>query len=194
MLSRPADNNFLSFDQLTHNNQIFIDVNANPLSQMKRPEDYDDLLKVSGRWGTRIENFDATSGSGNHREDGIDINNESRLVTFCNGHVQAGKKGVAITNKGGNSGTLFDDVVIVAPYGRFVDIEDGNHSDQSWKKTTGTFYRNVRRADGKPVRYAWGRADRATFQDTNVKVVWWYTLALHVYVYVKQIFYPSNKK
>ncbi len=194
MLSRAPDKNFSSFDQPEHNLQTFEFVNANPASQMKRPEDYDDLLKVSGRQGTAIYNFDATSGSGKHREDGIDINNECTSVRFVHGRVQAGQKGVAITNKGGNFATLFENIVIIAPYGKFVDIEDGNHSDQSWKKTTLTLYKNVRRADGKPVRYAYGRADKASFVDTDVKVVWWYTAALHVYVYVKQLFYPSNKK
>lgn len=193
MLSRTPDKNFISFASDGDNGKTFDRLNGDPRAESLLPRDYDDLIKVSGRTGLTLTQFTAAS-DGTHREDGIDINNESVHCTFRSGVIQAGKKGVAITNKGGNIDTRFENIVIIAPYGKYVDIEDGNHSDQSWKKTTGTIYNKVKRLDGKPVRYAYGRADKASFVDTDVKVVWWYTAALHVYVYVKQLFYPSNKK
>jgi len=194
MLSRTPDNNGTSYDQPEHDGRTFSHMNYDPVQSGRDPTQVDDILKVSGRSILTITDFIAATAGGVHREDGVDLNNGCYRCAFVRGTVQAGKGGVAITNKGGNCLTLFRDIVILPPYGRFTDIEDGNHSDQSWKKTTLTLYDNVHRADGKPVRYAWGRADRATFTNTKVKIVWWYTIALHVYVYVKQIFYPSDKK
>lgn len=162
-------------------------IDCDPRIQGLLASDYDDLLKVSAKRDVDLEDFAAVS-DGTHKEDGVDLMNECERVNFRRGRVQAGRKGVAITNKGGNRDCTFEDILILPPYARFVDIEDGNHADQSWRKTTGTVYRRVRRADGAPVRYAWGRADRAQLLEGRYRIVWWWVLVLHGYVYAKHWF------
>lgn len=191
-MSRDRDLNFFNFPAAGANGDPgapahYPGLNCDPRSVGANPADYDDLLKVSAKHDLRITDFNATS-DGMHKEDGIDLMNRCERITFEGGRVQAGRKGVAITNKGGNRDCTFRDIVILPPYGRFVDIEDGNHADQTWHKSTRTTYDNVRRADGAPVRYAWGRADRARLLNGRYRIVWWWTAVLHLYVYAKHWF------
>lgn len=144
----------------------------------------DDVLKLHAQHGLIVSNFRAGVG-GAHLEDGIDCNDRNVNCILEDGAIGAGRKGVAITNKGGNVGLTFRRLTIYPPYGKHCDIEDGNHSDQSWNKTTGTTYDEVVRLDGQPVRYAWGRADRAELRNGNYRIMWGWSLCLHVYVYLK---------
>jgi len=162
-----------------------VEVDCDPRHAGIDPATKDDLLKCSAKHDVLVRNFVAVS-DGTHKEDGIDLMNESERVVFENGRVQAGRKGVAITNKGGNRDCTFRRVVIEAPYGKFTDIEDGNWADQSWRKTTGTTYDEIARSDGKPVRYAWGRAARARLLHGQYEIVWGWTILLHLYVYAKR--------
>lgn len=161
-------------------------LNCDPRANGDSPAAYDDLLKVSGKTDVVVRDFLAAS-DGTHKEDGIDLMRESARVVFRHGTVQAGRAGVAITNKGGNSDCTFEDILIIAPYGKYVDIEDGNWADQSWRRGTGNVYRRIRRADGQPVRYAWGRAGKARLVDGQYRIVWWWVAVLHLYVYGKRL-------
>lgn len=154
------------------------------LDSGRRLQDIDDVLKIHKQHGLIVQHFRAGQG-GMHLEDGIDAQNRNVNCIVQDGRVGAGRKGVAITNKGGNVGMTYRRLVLTAPYGRHVDIEDGNHSDQVWDKTIGTTYDEVVREDGQPVRYAWGRAQRAELRNGNYRICWGWTLALHLYVYAK---------
>lgn len=188
-MSRDTDLNYYNVPESGEPGRprVYPGLDCDPRSEDIVPATRDDLLKCSAKHDVEIVDFAAVS-DGTHREDGIDLMNECERVVFRRGRVQAGRKGVAITNKGGNRGCTFEDILIVPPYARFVDLEDGNHADQSWRKTAGTDYRRVRRADGAPVRYAWGRAERAGLLEGRYRIVWWWTAVLHLYVYAKHWF------
>lgn len=144
------------------------------------PGQYDDLLKVSGKQNLVIRDFEVR---GVGIEDGIDCNRLCENVLFENGKVDSGKD-LAFTIKGGCRNIHLKNILITRP-GNHCEIELGNHSDQSWNKTTGVILENVRRADGKPVRVAWGRADKPKVIGGNVKFCWGWTVLLHFYVYLK---------
>jgi len=188
-VSKDRDNNGISYatPETWHSTVDGIDFDALLESQGRDLATIDDPVKIHKQRGLILQNFKAGVG-GRHIEDGIDAQNKNVNCTVQNGRIGAGRKGVAITNKGGNVGMTFRRLVICAPYGRWCDLEDGNHSDQVWDKTTGTTYDEIAREDGQPVRYAWGRADRAELRNGNYRICWIRTIALHLYVYAKQLF------
>ena len=187
-MSRDTDRNYYDLPEsgTPAAPRVYEYLDCDPRTAGVDPATRDDLLKISRKHDVAVRAFAAAS-DGSHREDGVDIMNESERILLENGRVQAGRRGVAITNKGGNRGVTCRRLLIVAPYGRFTDIEDGNWADQSWRKTTGTVYDEIARADGQPVRYAWGRADRAQLRNGKYRIVWWWTAVLHLYVYTKRL-------
>lgn len=188
-MSQDKDNNGISYATPATWGKVAdgCDYDALLESQGRDLTQVDDVVKIHKQHGFTLQNFKAGLG-GRHIEDGIDAQNLNTGVIVQDGRIGAGRKGVAITNKGGNQFMTFQRLVICAPYGRWCDLEDGNHSDQVWDKTIGTIYSEIVREDGKPVRYAWGRSHRAELLKGNYRICWGWTLCLHVYVYAKHHF------
>lgn len=178
-MSHDTDNNFWVIPE---SDRTYEDLNCDPRATGAIPANYDDLLKGSAKRNVTVRRF-VSESDGTHKEDGIDLNNECDRIVFEDGRVGSGR-GVAVTIKGGSCNTELRRIVITRS-GRHCDIEIGNHSDQSWKISSGTLLEDVVRADGEPVRVAWGRGSRPTIIGGNVKINWSWTVALHVYVYAK---------
>lgn len=182
-MSQDRDNNFY---QLPESDRDYRNLNCDPRAQYGGqidPAAFDDLLKISAKRNVTVHGFVAEAG-GLHIEDGIDLNNECRNIELAYGRVGAGRKGVAVTIKGGSCEITLRNLHITEP-GRGCDIEIGNHSDQSWRKCQGIVLEELERADGRPVRVAWGRGDRPTIIGGNVQIAWGRTVLLHLYVYAK---------
>lgn len=175
------DNNYY---QLPESDRDYDGLDCNPPAG--DPTRYDDLLKISAKRNVTVRYFKA-EGDGSHYEDGIDLNRECRNVILMDGRVGAGQKGVAVTIKGGSSDIKLVRQLVTRP-GRHCDIEIGNHSDQSWKSCDGIELEDCLRSDGQPVRVAWGRGSRPKIIGGNVRIVWWWTAVLHLYVYAKHWF------
>lgn len=175
-----------NFYNLPESDRGYKKLNCNPLAVGMSPAGFDDLLKVSDKRNVVVREFIAES-DGTHFEDGIDVNHECENIQFIDGRAGSGTKGVAVTIKGGSCNVSLERVVVTKP-GRHCDIEIGNHSDQSWKSCDGTALRDVVRADGQPVRVAWGRGRKPRIEGGNVRIVWWWTAVLHLYVYGKHFF------
>lgn len=182
-MSQDRDNNYW---QVPESGREYAGKLLNPANGGYDPAGFDDLCKVSQKHDVTVRDFVAESGK-KHIEDGIDVNNNCERILFKDGRVGAGRKGVAVTIKGGSSSISLEGVVVTDP-GRHCDIEIGNHSDQSWKPCERIFIADCRRADGQPVRVAWGRGSRPIIRGGNVRIVWWWTVALHLYVYAKHYF------
>lgn len=178
-MSKDSDRNYY---QLPESDRDYDGLDCNPPSI--DPERYDDLLKISGKRNVTVRFFKA-EGDGYHFEDGVDLNRECADVVLMDGRVGAGRKGVAVTIKGGSCDTQLVRLIVTRP-GRYCDIEIGNWSDQSWKSCDGTIIEDCLRSDGQPVRVAWGRGARPKITGGHVKIVWWWTIALHAYVYAKR--------
>lgn len=172
-----------NYYQLPESDRDYDGLDCDPRSKLLKPSAYDDLLKISAKHNVTVRYFKAES-DGTHREDGVDLNNECANVVLMDGTVTAGQKGVAVTIKGGSCRTKLVRLVIDRP-GRHCDIEIGNHSDQSWKSCDGTVIEDCLRADGQPVRVAWGRGSRPKVTGGHVEIVWGWTVVLHLYVYAK---------
>lgn len=148
-----------------------------------RAEDFDDILKLSHVHNVTVRNCDVLP-RGIQREDAIDIMRESRNVYIEGGRIAAGKK-YAVTVKGGSDAVLLRDIEIVRPGGGWekVDIDIGNDSHVSPKKTGTVTITNVFRTDGKPVRIrvGWAKKPRI-FGPSKYKVLFWQSLGLKLYV------------
>ncbi len=178
-----TDNNYYQLPESDRDYRNLVCDPRKDLGGQMDPADFDDLLKISAKRNVTVHGFKAEAG-GRHIEDGIDLNNECHNIELAYGQVGAGRKGVAVTIKGGCSEITLRSLLITEP-GRGCDIEIGNHSNQSWRKCQGIVLEDLERADGRPVRVAWGRADRPTIVGGNVQIAWGRTVALHLYVYAK---------
>ena len=152
------------------------------------PEQYDDILKLSHVEGANINNC-IINPSGGNREDGIDIMRFCRSIYIGNCQVGAGKL-YAFTIKGGSSQIDLSNVTIIRGGGSIekVDIDIGNYSDNAKGKTTDVRIVNCKRSDGKPIRVRVGWADRPVVIGGNVKILFWQSLLLKIYVYIKNLF------
>lgn len=181
-MSQDTDNNYFN---LPESDRDYDALDCDPRNQGLSPAEYDDLLKISGKRNVTVRYFKAES-DGTHKEDGVDLNRECSDIVLMDGRVGAGG-GVAVTIKGGSCKTQLVRMLVTRP-GRHCDVEIGNHSDQSWKSCDGTVLEDCLRTDGKPVRVAWGRGSRPKIIGGNVRIVWWWTAVLHLYVYAKHYF------
>ena len=152
------------------------------------PENYDDILKLSHVEGANINNC-IINPSGGNREDGIDIMRFCRSIYIGNCQVGAGKL-YAFTIKGGSSQIDLSNVTIIRGGGSIekVDIDIGNYSENAKGKTTDVRIVNCKRSDGLPVRVRVGWADRPVVIGGNVKILFWQSLLLKIYVYIKNLF------
>lgn len=154
------------------------------------PSQFDDILKISCASRVNVTNT-AINLRGGNREDGVDIMRISEDINFRNCDVGAGAK-YAFTIKGGSSRISLQDVTITRPGGGIerVDIDLGNFSDRDYGPTTKVALINVTRLDGKPVRVRVGNADAPQIIGGNVKVLIIQSLALKLYVWIKNKFIP----
>lgn len=150
------------------------------------PHAYDDCLKISNALNVVVKQCQINIG-GKNREDGVDVMRYSRAIYFQHCTVQAGD-GYAFTIKGGSDNVVLSEVVIVGPRGKEgVDIDLGNFSETVPDAKTGKVHLlGVSRADGQPVRVRVGWAEKPVVCDGNVKILFWQSIALKVYVRVKR--------
>lgn len=146
---------------------------------------YDDIFKLSRCKSVTLIGC-KIRGGGMNREDGVDINNECGHIAFHACDVEAGAK-YAFTIKGGSYVVVLSDVVITRP-GKYVDIDLGNWSDQSCKKTDAVILSSVTRSDGKPVRVRVGHAQMPVIKGGNIKILRTQSILLKAYVYAKMLF------
>jgi hypothetical protein len=179
-----SDVNFRSVSDTTDVNIIDEVIDA------PSPSQFDDILKISCALRVNVTNTTINSRGGN-REDGVDIMRISEDIYFKNCEVGAGQK-YAFTIKGGSSRITLQDVTITRPGGGIerVDIDLGNFSDRDYGPTTKITLTNVTRSDGKPVRVRVGNAEAPLIIGGNVKVLILQSLALKLYVWIKNKFIP----
>ncbi len=154
----------------------------------ENPGLYDDILKVSHCDNAVFADCIVNPDGGN-REDGVDVMRDSYDVSFNRCRVGAGDK-YAFTIKGGSNMIFLTDVVITRPGGGWerVDIDLGNYSSTTPNSKTGrVVLTNLRREDGKPVRVRVGWADRPYISEGNVKVLFWQSIFLKIYVAVRRL-------
>lgn len=182
-MSKP-DNNFLSFADeigITH-----AGLHIDPREEGKNPADFDDLLKISHCANVKIERF-TVLGGGLQRENAIDLNRECYGVVLKDGTIEAGRQN-AITIKGGCTDTVLCRLVIIRAGGN-CDVELGNHSDQSAKRTTRTYLHDVARSDGKPLRVTVGNADwPIATGSTRIERQYFRSYRLKAYLLLKRLF------
>lgn len=181
-MSKP-DNNFLSFADQT--DVTHAGLHIDPREEGKNPADFDDLLKISHCTTLTIQRF-TVLGGGLQRENAIDLNRECNDVTLKDGTIEAGKQN-AITIKGGCKLTKLARIVIIRAGGN-CDVELGNHSDQSDKRTTHTYLLDVARSDGKPLRVTVGNADWPICRGTTIERQYFRSYRLKAYLLLKRLF------
>ena len=141
------------------------DVQLSPEESAK----YNDLLKFSKTTNCKVGKISVTGGQ--QIENAIDMNNECANISLGDVYLEEGREN-ALTIKGGCDNIYIGNLVIKPGIGH-CDIELGNWSDQSKKKTTNVVIGRVARTDGKPVRVRYGWADKPVIHDGNVE---WQTL------------------
>jgi hypothetical protein len=150
----------------------------------KNSEDYDDILKASGKDPVTVNYANINLLGGRNREDGIDIN-KCDNVTLNGINVRAGHK-YAVTIKGGCSNVLLKDILVYQGLSyEGVDIDIGNWSDQSMKQCNRIVLANLRRTDGEPVRVRVGHSERPIIEGGNVRILFWKSLTLKAYLLLK---------
>ncbi len=147
------------------------------------PQNWDDTLKLSNVTGAVVEMSTILGG----REDCIDIMRGSASVLIYSCELYPTGE-YAITIKGGCVGVVMENIVLYGG-GKETDIDLGNWTAVNFDKTENIFIRNVRRADGKPVRVRVGHATKPIIEGGNVKIdhlgsvllkaYWWARFGLH---------------
>lgn len=150
-----ADNNLLSYNGPHDNNRAVV------LNETVYGEGYDDAIKLT----TKLENFDLEAGIvEGGSEDVVDINNESHHIDVSiagwksNGQYNA-------TIKGGSHDIRLNGLIIT--HGKKVDVDLGNWSDQSDKKTY-NIELALRSIGGRKIKVRVLKADKPTFINSDV--------------------------
>lgn len=135
---------------------------------------YDDIFKVSHCQICTWEDVVVTAG--HQKENAQDVQRNSWLNRFRRLVLDAGKQG-AILVKGGSSHNKWDDVLIRTASGH-TDVMIGGYSGQSRGTSENNTFNNIRRKDGKPVRYAFTffRARKPKFTNSKVEYQFWWSL------------------
>lgn len=180
-MSKKPDRNFRSISDVT--GYTLEHELIDPRAQGIDPAGFDDLLKLSNARDVLVSHC-AVRGGGLQRENAIDLNRNCSGVVIRDCAVEAGRQN-AITIKGGTKNTILQRVTIERPGGN-CDIELGNFSDQSFERTTGTFISSVTRLDGQPVRVRCGHADWPLVTNSNVRILYFQSYRLKLYVWAKQ--------
>ena len=149
----------------------------------ERPQDFEDVLKISACRECRWEHFQVVSGAPCNREDGIDISYLCDQVVLQNFSVDAGLL-YAITIKQARNVTLRNGV-IHRPGGGWerVDIDLGNRSQYRELRTKHVLIDGMSRADGEPVRVRVGHADKPTLRNGIYDVLTLQSWGLKGYVW-----------
>lgn len=168
------DANGYTIDAGGPNPQTVTELPADNIFMPADASQYSDILKFSGRQMFSLTNAKVSQG----REDCVDINNKCANITVQGMFAVDGSGKQVLTIKG-ESRDIFISGVIVKP-GSKTDVEIGNWSDQSKKKST-NIHVDLRRADGKPVRVVIGHADNVHL-GPNCKKDAWKSFLLTVYM------------
>jgi len=149
----------------------------------ERPQDYEDILKVSACRRCRFEDMTVTTTEPCNREDGIDISYLCDDIVFDNFRVDAGRL-YAVTVKQCRN-ILLQNGTIGRPGGGWerVDIDLGNRSQYRSLRTTDVVIDNVHRLDGQPVRVRVGHADRPTLRNGIYDVLTLQSIGLKAFVW-----------
>lgn len=171
-----ADKNFRSYADV---NGVTIE---NEYIAPPKADVYDDTLKFSNADNVVVSNCSVVGG----REDCIDINRgcEGIIIEGCDLYP-CGEYGMTI--KGGSHDITIKDVKFFG-HAHDYDIDIGNWSDQSDRRTTGVKLINVRGTTDEPVtvRVLWG--DRPTIIGGNIKLTVVPQLAVVVYRFFRKFF------
>lgn len=179
-----ADKNYLSLEERL--GEIIVVGDLTPDSP-----DFDDTLKVWKCVGCEIKGG-TIQGS---REDCIDIGRESHRNTFRKLQLYSNGE-YCVTLKGGSDDNEFQNIT-VGRHGSVVDIEIGNWHSYNFERSTGTrFVGPIRASDGKPVTYCYRLGCRPTIVEggVNVKHLWWRSIGLTVYWWVKYVWHALLKR
>lgn len=151
---------------------------------------YDDIFKVSHCVGCAFNGVEVNAGK--QRENAQDLNRESCDNTFRSLVLDAGGQG-AILAKGGSSDNTWDDVLIRQATGHS-DVMIGGYSGQSRATSRNNRFNNIRREDGKPVRYAYTfiRAHRPRFTNSNVEFQFCWSLVRTIYTELRYLLDAVN--
>ena len=149
------------------------------------PENYDDILKFSNVQNANVYDCDINPKGGN-KEDGVDINRFCKNIRMVKTSIRSGEK-YAVTIKGGSEDILLQNVIILGRGKEGVDIDIGNYSDSTMKKSQNIMLANVNRADGKPVTLRVGHAKNIFITDSNIKKLRFQSIGLKLYVYFKYL-------
>ena len=161
---------------------------ADQLFSPDDPTEWDDIVKVSHCEGLTFRHCIINPEGGN-REDGVDIMRKSHLIEFYNCRVGTGKR-YAFTIKGGSDMISLANVTVTGRQGtEGVDIDIGNFSHTLPNVKTGRVYLdNVGRSNGQPVTVRVGWAPWPVVTGGNVKVLFWASMGLKLYVLFKRLF------
>lgn len=181
-MSLTPDKNYRSIADTT--NYKLVDTVVAP----EDPQEYDDILKISGSSYVTVADC-IVNPTGGNREDGVDIMRESKHIQFFNTRVGCGGK-YAFTIKGGSDDVLLADVVVTGNPGKEkVDIDIGNYASTCPDVKTGrVILDNVTHETGRTVLVRVGWAKWPVIKGGNVKVLFWQSLGLKIYVFFKRLF------
>jgi hypothetical protein len=172
-----SDQNFLSYADVDGLDlpELVLDLPAHGIDASQ----YDDILKLSHACNIHIGRLIIKTG-GRQRENAIDFNRECQHIRIDYAEIEAGQQN-GLTAKGGcediGVGTL-----CYLRAGGHCDIELGNWSDQSKKRTTGVVIERAYRMDGQRVRVRVGNGDWPTIKAGNVKRLWLQSLLLKLWL------------
>ena len=178
MKTKDVDNNYMS---LADTSDVFLTMLLLP-RKGDNPTDYDDTLKFSKAESCGIDSSYIIGGT----ENAIDMNRECRWITVRDTTLVGGDH-CAVVIKGGCEFVTLQGVLI-RPGGGAYEIELGGWSDQSRKKTRQVHLLHVMRTDGKPVRVVVGNAEKPSVVGWNVKILFWRSLGLKLFVWAKGLF------
>ncbi len=178
-----SDKNYKSYDGPQEDVRNVV---LDPTGAGWAPGSWQDTCKFNRRRGLAFEEFTIINGG---TEDGIDASCRNVGNVFHKFVVSAGDKYV-MTLKGSSCDNTFMDWKITQP-GKWVDIQIGNWHDDDpksidenfspWANSSGNEFVNIRRMDGKPVRYAYRFGCKPAFSASNAKHLWWMSIGLSVY-------------
>ena len=176
-----TDRNYLSYAD--RDGVVLEDTSIDPeLDGINSRLAFDDILKLSHATNFTGRRLSVYGGS----ENALDMNRGCENVLIEDSHLSGGAQ-CSMVIKGGCRNITLRDVILHDPAESSYDIELGGWSDQSQDQTEGITLDHVARADGAPVRVVLGNAAMPRIIGSNVKVLFWRSLALKGYILVKRL-------
>jgi hypothetical protein len=177
-MSAGTDNNYASFAD--RDGVRASGITFDPTLDGLQAAAFSDILKFSNLTNSVFEGGVVVATGA--KENAIDANRNCSNVRVHDFLLFGGRQ-AAIVCKGGCKQMVFSKVTIYPDSSAKVDVIWDDWSDQSKAPSTGSLT-DVRRADGKPVRVAFGRFNRPQIVGGNCKIDWVRTAGMHVYNYV----------